>query len=151
MSQSDRYSDAEKLQQRHYDAIASQYAAHYGDAWSEKYRRKFINRPMLGDLDLEGKQVIDALCGSGETTGYLLDRGAKVTGLDISQKELDHFAEKYPECDTLCTSIMSTALDEESFDCVVVVGGLHHVHPGTVDAVKEIHRILKPGGSFCFA
>ena len=37
-----------------------------------------------------------------------------------------------------------------SFDCVAVVGGLHHIHPNVKAAVREIHRVLKPGGHFCF-
>ena len=28
---------------------------------------------------------------------------------------------------------------------------MHHVHPCVSEAVDEIHRILKPGGYFCFA
>jgi SAM-dependent methyltransferase len=31
-----------------------------------------------------------------------------------------------------------------------VVGGLHHIHPNVSMAVEEIHRVLKPGGHFCF-
>jgi SAM-dependent methyltransferase len=34
---------------------------------------------------------------------------------------------------------------------VTIVGGLHHLHPNINDAIREIHRILKPGGLFCFA
>ena len=45
------YSDAEKRQKLHYDSIASTYADHYGDKWSQCYRRKFFNEPMLGDVD----------------------------------------------------------------------------------------------------
>ena len=47
-------------------------------------------------------------------------------------------------------SILSSGFDDESFDAVFVTGGLHHVHPRVPEAVAEIHRILKPGGWFCF-
>jgi len=30
------------------------------------------------------------------------------------------------------------------------VGGLHHIHPNVNAAMREIHRVLKPGGYFCF-
>jgi SAM-dependent methyltransferase len=144
------YSHAERLQKRHYDSLASSYAAHYGDAWSQAYRRIFINQPMLGDVSLEGCEVLEAMCGSGETTEYLLQRGACVTGLDISEKEITHFRERFPNCTARCGSILSTGLPDSSFDTVVVVGGLHHLHPDACQAVHEIWRILKPGGIFCF-
>lgn len=44
-----------------------------------------------------------------------------------------------------------TALEDESFDCVVIVMGLHHLHPQLDEAFEEIYRILKPGGYLCFS
>lgn len=143
-------SNVERLQREHYDQISSDYAAHYGDAWSEKYRRRFINEPLLKDVPLAGAKVLDALCGSGETTAFLLERGAEVTGLDISQESMTRFQERYPGCRALCASVFSTGLESATYDCVVVVGGLHHLHPRVPDAVAEIHRLLKVGGTFCF-
>lgn len=144
------YSEAETLQKEHFDAIASEYAAHFGDTWSQMYRRRFINEPMLENIDLSGAKVIDAMSGSGETTGYLLEKGALVTGVDISQKELDLFQKRFPNCNTKCTSILSTDMESNFYDCVVVVGGLHHLQPNVLDAINEIHRVLKVGGYFCF-
>jgi SAM-dependent methyltransferase len=140
----------EQLQQKHFDALASKYSAHYGDKWSQKYRNRFINGPMLENINLSGARVVDALCGSGETTGYLLEKGARVTGVDISQEEIDNFRKNFPDSIGKCTSILSTGLESSFYDCVVVLGGLHHLHPNVTDAIKEIHRILKTGGYFCF-
>ena len=144
-------SHSENLQKEHYARIGSEYAKHYGDPWSQRYRRQFINEPMLEGLDLSARCVLDAMCGSGETTRYLLERGARVTGVDISQKEIRQFTTAFPGCDAHCASILSTGLESERFDCVVVVGGLHHLHPRLREAVDEIHRVLKVGGYFCFA
>ena len=141
---------AEQLQRQHFDAIASKYAAHYGDTWSQKYRHRFINEPMLENINLSGAKVIDALCGNGETTGYLLEKGAHITGVDISQEAIENFRKCFPICIGSCTSILSTGLESSFYDCVVVVGGLHHLHPNVLDAIKEIYRILKVGGYFCF-
>lgn len=30
-------------------------------------------------------------------------------------------------------------------------GALHHFHPNVDKAIDEVHRLLKPGGFFCFA
>ena len=145
-----KWHNIEQLQQHHFDSIASEYAKHYGDVWSQAYRYRFINDPMLGDVPLHKHKVMDALCGSGETTGYLLERGAFVTGVDISQDEMRYFGERWPNCTAKCASIFSTYMESDSYDCIVVVGGLHHLHPNLFKAIDEIYRMLKPGGYFCF-
>jgi len=145
-----RLDASELLQRRHYDRIADDYEAHYGDSCSREYRRRFIYEPMFAGLNLEGCTVLDAMCGSGHTTEYLLSRGAEVTGLDISPEEINRFRSRCPDARGICRSLLNSKLDSESFDCVAVVGGLHHLHPHLDTAIREIHRVLKPGGYFCF-
>ena len=41
-------------------------------------------------------------------------------------------------------------LPDNSFDCVSIFGGLHHMHPRVQEAVDESFRVLRPGGYFCF-
>ncbi|HKN85169.1 MAG TPA: class I SAM-dependent methyltransferase [Pyrinomonadaceae bacterium] len=141
---------AERQQQAHYDNIAADYEAHYSDEWSIQYRRKFIYEPMFEGLDLEGMKVLDAMCGSGQTTDYLLSRGATVTGLDISNQVIDTFQSRWTSATAVKRSLVDSGLADNTFDCVVVIGGLHHIHLNVKRAVREIHRVLKPGGYFCF-
>src|SRR5712692_4960538 len=75
----------EELQELHYDRISPQYELHYGDPCSQEYRDRFINQPMFAGIDLHGLDVLEAMCSNGQTTEFLLSRGARVTGLDISQ------------------------------------------------------------------
>jgi hypothetical protein len=58
---------SELQQQEHYDTIAADYEAHYSDEWSIEYRRRFIYEPMFEGLELAGKKVLDAMCGSAQT------------------------------------------------------------------------------------
>ncbi len=143
--------DAVQMQRAHYDRIAEQYQEHYGDFYSLQYRLRFINKPLFAGIDLEGKDVLEAMCGSGHTTEYLLSRGARVTGLDVSSRELGAFQRHWPDCASVCASILESGLPDNHFDCVAVIGGLHHLHPHLGEAVDEIHRTLKPGGYLCFA
>jgi len=140
----------EQLQKDHYDRIAQQYEAHYSDLSSRQYRDRFIYQPMFRGLQLEGLKILDAMCGSGQATDYLLERGAKVTGLDISTEAIGAFRQRRPDCEAICGSLLASGLPDDSFDCVAVVGGLHHLHPHLYAALEEIHRVLKPGGTFCF-
>lgn len=145
------YDVTERIQADHYDKIAQDYSLHYGDKYSQQYRHQFINDPMFKGLDLKGMKVLEAMCGSGETTAYLLDKRAEVIGLDVSYSEIEKFRARFPDAEGHCASIFSTNLKDASVDCVAVVGGLHHLHPHLSDAVREIHRVLRKGGSFCFA
>jgi SAM-dependent methyltransferase len=90
------------------------------------------------------------MCGSGQVTGFLLSLGAEVTGLDISQKAIEAFRARWPKCQSVCDSILGSKFADNSFDCVVIIGGLHHIHPYVRKAVSEIYRVLKPGGYICF-
>jgi len=142
--------DPEKAQREHYNRIAAQYEAHYDDPSTRLYRAQFIEGPMLEGIDLEGRRVLEAMCVSGTSTVGLLDRKAHVTGLDISEVCIDGFRRRFPQCDAVCASITDTGLPAASFDAVVVVGGLHHLQPNVDPGIDEIHRLLPPGGWFCF-
>lgn len=141
---------AEEAQKQHYDRLANDYEAHYDDVWSQRYRRRFIDAPLLEGLDLTGRHVLEAMCGSGQTTASLLSRGGVITGLDVSEGAIGSFRRRWPQCASVCASITTSGLPSGSFDAAVVVAGLHHVQPDVDAAVNEIHRLLKAGGMFCF-
>ena len=142
--------NAEHDQKALFDRLAAQYELHYSDEWSLRYRDTFFYGPLFEGIDLSGKRVLEAMCGSVQTTMFLRARGAKVTGIDISSGQIEFFRQRWADCDAVCGSIFDTGFDDASFDCVVVVLGLHHLHPQLPKAIDEIHRILKPGGYFCF-
>lgn len=148
--QSIKNNGQESKQAVHYDRLSYSYDKHYGDKYSKKYRTRFINAPLFEGINLKGKKVLEAMSGSGQTTDFLLRKKALVTGLDVSQQVIDNYKKKWKFCKTICKSILSTTLKSESFDVVVIVGGLHHVHPDVQKAIDEIYRVLKPGGHFCF-
>src|SRR5215831_2156327 len=71
-------------------------------SWAEQVRRgediarEWLNNPsFLGFIgDLSGKDVLDAGCGEGYNTRILARRGARVTGVDISERMLGHAREE---------------------------------------------------------
>lgn len=141
---------SERQQEKHYNTIAVDYETHYSDASSCEYRRRFIYEPLFAGVDLSGLKVLDAMCGSGQVTDFLLTRGADVTGIDISSEAIESFRSRCPKAEALRRSLLDSQLPDNSFDCVSVIGGLHHLHPHVDEAISEIHRVLKPGGYFCF-
>ena len=143
--------EAQANQREHYNRIGADYEAQYGDPDGLAYREKFLYQPLLAGLDLEGRNVLEALSGSGHATGFLLrEKKALVTGLDISDEAIESFKQRWPSCEAICASITGSGLPDESFDCIVVVMGLHHLHPNLPEALSEVHRLLRKGGNFCF-
>jgi len=141
--------DYEAGQQRHYDRIGELYEAHYADEWSNLYRRRFLYEPLIAGVEVRGRKVLDAMCGSGQTAEFLLSQGALTYGLDISPYVIEQFRAKLPRAVGVQGSILRSEFDDESFDAVFITGGLHHVHPKVPEALTEIYRILKPGGWLC--
>lgn len=141
---------SEEAQRAQYNAHIEEYDAHYDDPWSRQFRERFVHAPMLDGLDLRGRRVLDAMSGSGLSIPALLERGAHVTGLDVSDAAIAAMRRRWPQIDAVCASITRSGLPDASFDAAVVVGGLHHLHPHLDEAVAEIHRLLVPGGTFAF-
>lgn len=103
---------------------------------------------------LAGKRVLEVGCGRGVGMEVVVSLGAAhVTGFDLdpemvalAQKRLA----KYGECAHVFVGD-AEAIDapDAGFDAVVDYGILHHV-PNWPRALKEIARVLRPGGVFYF-
>jgi ubiquinone/menaquinone biosynthesis C-methylase UbiE len=98
------------------------------------------------------KQILDYGCGSGTFSRYLHDRGAKVTGVDVSETMIEVARSNDPE-NISYHSISSGEigfLRDRSFDHVVsnfvfcTITTLHEIRT----IMLEIHRILKENGMF---
>lgn len=111
------------------------------------------NKPLFSKLVdyqwLKGKRVLDVAIGSGFSMVVFLEGGAKVTGIDISNFAVQ-FAKKNLECRNLSGEVLkmdaqNMQFPDESFDFVNAWGCLMHM-PDTEKAIREIYRVLKPGG-----
>jgi SAM-dependent methyltransferase len=141
----------ERQQEAHFNRIAVLYEQHYGDPSSQMYLEAHVYRPMFQGITICGIKGIDLMCGGGGASSYLSSRGAQMAGLDVSQEEIGLYKKHCPACEAICASIFDNNLESDCYDCAVSVGGLHHLQPRAADAIREIHRILKPGGWFCFS
>jgi SAM-dependent methyltransferase len=97
------------------------------------------------------KKVLDAGCGQGTLLNFLPPLGAKMFGLDMSRQSLHQAAAGARELGFSELVHLSQGDGEflpfhpSSFDAVICFGVLHHTR-NTAQGVKELWRVLKPGG-----
>ncbi len=91
--------------------------------------------------------VLDIACGSGAMTRELEVPGRTIIGLDISAGELAE-AQQRSDGPWVRADGLHLPIANDSIDSVVSAFGLPLIRP-TEDFLKEISRVLKPGGLFC--
>jgi SAM-dependent methyltransferase len=104
--------------------------------------------------DVRGKTVLDYGCGNGENSLPLVNRGARVIGIDVSGDLLDLARQRLAlhgladRATFLAGSAHDLPLPDRSVDAVMGIAILHHLDLDL--AAREVHRVLKPGGIAVF-
>jgi ubiquinone/menaquinone biosynthesis C-methylase UbiE len=97
------------------------------------------------------QRVLDMGCGTGRFTVPMAERGAIVTGLDISPAMLGiagrKLAERHLHADLLEGDMSDLPFPDSSFDVVTSMLALMHIPLDDRPAVfGEVRRVLRPGG-----
>jgi glycosyltransferase involved in cell wall biosynthesis/SAM-dependent methyltransferase len=108
-----------------------------------------------------GMRVLDWGCGNGHFSYFLLRSGLEVEGfnLDIQGNPLgDHLRQRFGQRYAMTTGDsddpVTLPYPDESFDLVTSIGVLEHVREtggSEAASLREIHRVLRPGGLFIAA
>ena len=104
---------------------------------------------------LSGKRVVDVGCGGGILAEAMAAKGARVVGIDLSERALKvarlHGMEVASAVDYRHVSAEDLAREEpESFDVVTCMEMLEHV-PQPASVVAACARLAKPGGRVLFS
>ena len=95
---------------------------------------------------IEPGTALDAGCGTGRHTTYLVERGHKVIGVDASEEMLDRARLRLPDVDLRIGHIEKLPLDSDSVDLAVCALALTHT-PDLRPSLRELTRVLRPGGT----
>jgi ubiquinone/menaquinone biosynthesis C-methylase UbiE len=127
------------------------WAAYY-DAWFETPIGALVREYEAAVvLDLlrpgEGETVLDAGCGTGVFTLDLLNAGARVTGLDVSEPMLEAARRKLDGLPFTAVTgdMLALPFPDGSFDKAVSITALEFIEDAH-QAVAELFRVARPGG-----
>ncbi|MBS1227332.1 MAG: ubiquinone biosynthesis O-methyltransferase [Proteobacteria bacterium] len=137
----------------------SQLAHRWWDPSSEFKPLHEINPLRLEWIDghaaISGKKVLDIGCGGGILSESMAQRGAEVTGIDLSDKALAvarlHLLESGNQVDYQKISAEEFAAQAAgSFDIVTCMEMLEHV-PNPASTIAACAALVKPGGHVFFS
>jgi 2-polyprenyl-3-methyl-5-hydroxy-6-metoxy-1,4-benzoquinol methylase len=93
-------------------------------------------------------QVLDAGCGVGKPVSeFLVKKGFKVIGVDISKKMIEVATENVPEATFYHRNILTLDCPNDAFDGIICVYTLWHIprsHHSSI--IENFHRMLKDNG-----
>ena len=118
-------------------------------------RHKPVDRQLLdqfADSLLNAGLVCDIVTGPGHVARYLHDRGANVCGIDPSPQMVERARLANPGIEFRQGNLFSLDVPDETFAGITGFYALVNIpRPEVIPALREIRRVLKPGGLLLLA
>ena len=122
-----------------------------------------LKKEVLGELDLNhlfeerlngAKRIADLGCGTGEMLARLLKKDVSaLIGVDASPEMLEQAKIRLPEqkkFELRLGELENLPMRDREIDAAVMSMVLYHI-PEPEKSIKEVYRVLKPGGIFLLA
>jgi SAM-dependent methyltransferase len=124
-----------------------------------RFTARYLKRKIGIDLyepKKEFNRIIDLGCGNGNHVVFFAEQGFEVSGLDLSEEAIEiakaWLKKRNLKADLRTGDIETIPYPDQSFDVVLSHAVLDHVpFEKAKKAMKEIKRILVPGGYVCIS
>ena len=106
--------------------------------------------PRLMEFEkFRGARLLEIGCGMGTDLLQFARGGARCTGIDLTPRSIEITRHRFrlygADGNFMISDGERLPFRTESFDVVYSNGVLHHT-PDTAGAIREVHRVLRPGG-----
>ena len=106
--------------------------------------------PRLMEFErFRGARLLEIGCGMGTDLLQFARGGARCTGVDLTPRSVEITRHRFKlygaDGNFMISDGEHLPFRSESFDVVYSNGVLHHT-PDTAGAIREVHRVLRPGG-----
>jgi SAM-dependent methyltransferase len=129
-----------------YDRVAEEYAAEY----CNELERKPFDCEVLDEFAaavLDQCLVYEIGCGPGQISRYLQDRGVRMFGIDLSEEMIKCAQRINPDISFRKGNMLALDLPADSVTSMVCFYAIIHLRrDAAADALKEMNRVLGPGG-----
>jgi SAM-dependent methyltransferase len=133
-----------------YEQLADAYAAMI----DTKPHNAYLERPATLSLlpEVKGKRVLDAGCGPGVYSEWLVRRGAEVVAVDASPRMVELAKDRLGNVDVRLHDLRAPLdfLEDASVDLVLAPLVMDYIEDW-VPVFREFYRILRRGGLFVFS
>lgn len=99
----------------------------------------------LGQLPKD-EAILDAGCGLARWVFYLRQQGYRVLGTDYSHEALAQAMRHSQSAPLFCSDTLKLPLQDGSLGGIISLGVIEHAVEGPQKALRELHRVLRPGG-----
>ena len=144
--------DAESVRDS-WDRAAGAYAQGQASG-CDYYRYEFFGPAQLALCgDVRGMSVLDVGCGTGYFAREVARRGARVTGIDISPRMIEHAEQQEStgslgiEYHVLDAATLPAGFVPQSFDMATSCMALQDM-PNAEKVLRGVYGLLRPGGRF---
>lgn len=117
---------------------------------------RIMNRPAGDTLDileslfapLQGRRVLDIGCGGGHLMLGLVERGARVAGIDIDETAVEAARRAVPTAHVQKAGAEQLPFSDATIHVAIFLNSLHHLPaPNMLLALEEAARVVGKGGS----
>jgi 2-polyprenyl-3-methyl-5-hydroxy-6-metoxy-1,4-benzoquinol methylase len=134
-----------------YETLADSYAS----VIDTKPHNAYYERPATLSLlpEVTGKRVLDAGCGPGVYSQWLIEHGADVVAVDASTRMIELTKQRLKRTTDIWQADLSkplTFLESSSFDVVMSPLVLNYIQDWSV-TLGEFYRLLVPEGTLVFS
>lgn len=111
-------------------------------AGQDRYWRRAVSK--LVDAK-SGQSILDLAAGTGSSSVVFAKPGVRVVAGDFSQGMLAEGRKRHPELEFVYADATKLPFKDNEFDAVTISFGLRNVVDTSL-ALREMHRVTKPGG-----
>jgi len=107
-----------------------------------------LDQVLKGRITLD-MQILDAGCGNGRNSAYLLRQKHYLIGIDSDAEKIRTLQEIFPKDDFFVSNIKKMPFKKEQFDFIICNAVLHFAENTTdfFEMMRELFRVLKPNGT----
>lgn len=134
-----------------YAAVADDYVEHvHGELAGKPLDRALLDG--FVDRTARGGRIYDLGCGPGHVAQYVHDRGATVTGVDLSPAMIDRARALHPAIDFAVGDLRALAIPDGGAAGALLFYSIVHLAPEALAPVcAELRRVLAPGAAALIA